>query len=247
MSLHTKEIIIKSLLIICGACATLLCPVGIVLMVIIAEEWFYMLLNYYTLFLTGLGALTLILYGIFTSTIKDGYQAKIAESQKHKVAFANYRELTTHIESVLSDDGFEVHIAEAESEVGSISLYVQHDDLSTIFFFVTVRIPEITSDIWDELQTNIHSKIEEYFGTDYITDKIELIVLLCVDCVSTEFYKTINKVVHQNIKFTWLLTGISFGGKTAYIAEQQGGFSYGKYKKLRSYFMNVMQISTDKK
>ena len=54
MSIHTKEIIIKSLLVICGVCATLLCPIGIILLIIIAEEWFYMLFNYYTLFLTGL-------------------------------------------------------------------------------------------------------------------------------------------------------------------------------------------------
>ena len=187
----------------------------------------------------------MILYGIFSSTVKGGYEAKIADSQKHPSCFATYEDLAKNIKNALINKNYEVCTEEKEFEFGHISLYVERESrISTTSVWITLRLLSIESDIWEDLQKAIMAEIDTCCG--FAAGKLELTVLLCVDRVSTNFYKTINKEIRQHDNFTWLLAGVSFGGKIIYVAQQHGGVSYKKYKQLRSHFLDVMQISTDR-
>jgi len=74
-----------------------------------------------------------------------------------------------------------------------------------------------------------------------------MIPVICVDRVTTAFNDFVNTSIAQGYKKILLPVGISFGGKKIYIARQKEVVLIRRYKRLRKYFLEMLNIIEENK
>ena len=109
--------------------------------------------------------------------------------------------------------------------------------------FVIIRVSELSNNDIELIDNSISKLLDNYYQGDTITDMINTIAIVCVDHVTPTFQKIVNGGVSQGYNRGRLNVGISFGGKTIYIAKQYKGFSLKPYRRLRRLFTEIMKLS----
>ena len=240
MSDRTKELILKTLLVICMILLFMIFPCSFLLPILIPgipEEKFVTV--FYIIFFTmfGVGILFMILLPIF-----GGLKQKPVKAEKVPLAFASYNEFLDFLQMRLLQKKYQLQKTVPISPDGDVTVYLRTPKFWTLACFTIIRVPELSDELLDIANDSITNILEEYYGCETITDTVDMISVFCVDRITPDFEKLVNSNIQQGFKNGRLPVGISFGGKTIYIAKQKDGFAIGKYKRLRREFIDIMDL-----
>ena len=243
MSDRTKELILKTLLVIGMILILLICPGSILLSILIKNETVLNLVIYAIIFaFFGSGFLFMILLPIF-----GGLKQKPVKAEKVPLVFASYNELLDFLNERLVQKEYKTQKVTPILPEGEITVYVKPVKIWTLSCFTIIRVPELSDELLDSANESITNILTEYYGGKAITDTVNMITVFCVDRITPAFQKLVNGNVQQGLKNGRLPVGISFGGKNIYIAKQKDGFAIAKYKRLRKEFIDIMELkNTDK-
>ena len=197
------------------------------------ETVFYIIL--FTFF--GVGILFMILLPIF-----GGLKQKPVKAEKVPLAFAAYNEFLDFLQMRLLQKKYQLQKTVQISPDGDVTVYLRTPKFWTLACFTIIRVPELSDELLDIANDSITNILEEYYGCETITDTVDMISVFCVDRITPDFEKLVNSNIQQGFKNGRLPVGISFGGKTIYIAKQKDGFAIGKYKRLRREFIDIMDL-----
>lgn len=243
MSDRTKELILKTMLVIGMILILLIFPGSILLSILIKNETVLNLVIYAIIFaFFGSGFLFMILLPIF-----GGLKQKPVKAEKVPLVFASYNELLDFLNERLVQKEYKTQKVTPILPEGEITVYVKPVKIWTLSCFTIIRVPELSDELLDSANESITNILTEYYGGKAITDTVNMITVFCVDRITPAFQKLVNGNVQQGLKNGRLPVGISFGGKNIYIAKQKDGFAIAKYKRLRREFIDIMELkNTDK-
>lgn len=237
MSDRTKELILKTLIVIVLTLIVMVFPGCLIWHFFIPEK--ILLAAYDIMFFgaMGLGFLFTILLPIF-----GGMKSKSVKADKAPLPFTSYGELVIFLQKRLSTKGYRMQKTVSISTDGEIAVYVYSPKLWTLECFVVVRVSQLSEDLINYANESITNILTEYYNGKRITDTINMISVFCVDRITPSFQKLVNGNVEQGLKNGRLPVGISFGGKKIYIAKQTDGFAIAKYKRLRRQLIDIMNL-----
>ena len=239
LSERTRELILKTVLIIGIVLMFLLFPGSLLLAFVPSEETARMVFNGILLSLIIVGGLFMVLRVLF-----GGIKQKPTSAERIQLSFDTFNNLFVFLQNSLANYGYK-KLNSLYLTVGcDLALFIKNTKSRQLDCFAVIRVPELTDKLIENANDGITSMLVEYFGTDTITDEINMISFFCVDRVTPAFQKLLNSNIQQGLKNGRLPTGYSFGGKTAYIAKQKDGLFVSKYKRLRRIFISI--ISPDK-
>ena len=245
MSDRTKEYILKTLIVLSVVLMLLTFPFAF-LFTIIAPKDFIALheetitIVFYALFFTLM--FTCFLFAILLP-IFGGLKQKPTKAEKTSLSFSSYGDLTVFLSTVLPQKGYRWNKTIPISLDHEVRLYAKSVRERHLECFVIIRAPEISDEVLYKANETITNILTEYYGTNIISDFINMICVFCVDRITPAFRTLVDSNVQQGFKNGRLPIGISFGGKAMYIATQKGGFAAAKYKKMRKIFFDIMQTS----
>ena len=195
----------------------------------------------YIIFFTmlGVGILFMILLPIF-----GGLKQKPVKAEKLAIPFNDYNSLEKHIQSSTVCNGYTQQPGLTFCDDGTLVTYIKPKGLNKENCVALVRVSELKEDNLNLANDAITESLRVYYGKEQITDTVDMITIVCVDRITPTFQKLVNGNIQQGLKNGRLPVGISFGGKSMYIAKQKYGFAISKYKKLRKEFLKIMQIQS---
>ena len=255
MNDRTKEIIVKTVLILLGVFEifSILIPVFVGFLVGEQMEYYVdegyppMPQPFYTIWIVDLvfilcfGIAFMILLPIF------GLKQKPVKAEKLAVSFNDYNSLEKHIHDSAQSNGYTQQPRFTFRSDGTLVTYIKPNGLWKENCIALVRVAELTNDNLDCANNAITESLKAYYRKEQITNTVDMITIVCVDRITPTFQKLVNSNIQQGFKNRRLPVGISFGGKTIYIAKQKDSFAITKYKKLRKEFLKIMQIQDDSK
>ena len=238
MSDKTKELILKTLLVIGMVLLFMLFPGCIFLsMLIPSPEAVNTVLNIIIFAFFGVGILFMVLLPIF-----GRLRQKPVKAEKASLAFATYNEFMDFTHKRLLQKGYKMQKNVFCSPNGKITLYLRQQKNRTLECFAIIRVPELSDELLDNANESITDILNEYYGSETITDTINMISVFCVDRITPAFHKLVNGNLQQVLKNGRFIVGVSFGGKNIYMARQKDGFAITKYKRLRLEFIDIMNL-----
>ena len=238
MSAKTKEIILKTLLVLDMILLVMLFPGSIVISYCITNEKTSEIVFYSILFsLLGVGILFMILLPIF-----GGIKQKPVKAEKKPLIFPSYNDFYDFIQKSLLQKNYQLQKAMPISSNGEVIVYVKPSKSWTLAVFTIIRVSELSDELIENANESITNILNEYYDGKVITDTINMISVFCVDRITPAFQKLVNSNVQQGLKNGRLPIGISLGGKNVYIAKQKDGFAITKYKRLRKEFIDIMHL-----
>ena len=236
MSDRTKEIIIKTNLVIGLVFLLILFPV-LPIISFFLDEKLISLLFYIDLCLFFIsGILFAILLPVF------GLKQKPVKADKIPFIFDNFQKFSSFLEKTATQNGYQAQPALPTNERSNVTVYIRSRKLWALDCIAIIRVPELTDEILHAENDKITEILINYYGTERMTDWISMISIICVDRITPAFQKLVNSNIRQGFKNFRLPVGISFGGKSIYIAKQRDGFAIGKYRKLRKEFLKLLAI-----
>lgn len=182
------------------------------------------------------GSLMMLLMVVF-----GGVKPKPVKAEKHPIKFNDFSSFKSFLENSVFKINYELFKNYVDDEK-EFNLYVNKTSHKSLSCYYLVKVPELTDKLLDDLDNNLSETLEEYYGKPNTRDTIDVISIFCVDRVTPSFQKLMNTNMQQDYKKGILVTGISFGGKSIYIAKQIGGYGVLHYKKLREDFIKLMGI-----
>ncbi len=237
MTERTRVIILKTL-IVNGAVGFLLWFPGCFLWSVIIDSYEIIekIMNSLFAFWMIDGSLMMLLMVVF-----GGVKPKPVKAEKHPIKFNDYSSFKSFLENSVFKINYELFKNYVDDEK-EFNLYVNKTSHKSLSCYYLVKVPELTDKLLDDLDNNLSETLEEYYGKPNTRDTIDVISIFCVDRVTPSFQKLMNTNMQQDYKKGILVTGISFGGKSIYIAKQIGGYGVLHYKKLREDFIKLMGI-----
>lgn len=242
MSDRAKELILKTLLVICMVLLFMFFPGSIFLTMLIPNEAIALIvcsIIFYAEF--GIGALFTILLPLF-----GGLKRPPVKADKVPFVFGSYNEFLDFLQNRLLEKEYQMQKDMSISSNGNVTLYLKPSKSRTLECFAIIRVLELSDELLDAANHSITNILEEYYGVETITDTINMISVFCVDRISPAFRKLVNSNVNQGLKNGRFLAGVSLGGKNIYIANQKDGFAITKYKRLRREFADIMDLQSIK-
>lgn len=238
MSDRTKDLILKTLLVIGMILLFMFFPGGIIISFLVPDQKTFDVI-YKTIFFTmlGVGILFMILLPIF-----GGLRQKPVKAEKVPLEFAFYNEFLDYLQKRLLQKEYQMQKSIPISPDGDVTVYFRHPKSWALSCFTIIRAPELSDELLDDANAGITSILTECYDGETITDTINMISVFCVDRITPAFQKLVNSNVQQGLKNGRLPVGISFGGKNIYIAKQKGGFAVAKYKRLRRELIDIMNL-----
>jgi hypothetical protein len=235
---RTKELILKTLLIIGIVLMFMLFPGGIFWSILIpSEEVVIVMFNIILFTLLGVGILYMILLPIF-----GGLKQKPVKAEKVPLVFASYNEFSDFLQLRLLQKEYQMQNNVPISPDGHLTVYLRTPKNWTLACFTIIRVPELSDQLLDNANESITNILTAFYGSKTITDTINMISVFCVDRITPAFRKLINNNIQQGLKNGRLTVGVSFGGKNIYISKQKDGFAIMKYKYLRKEFDDIIGI-----
>lgn len=232
MSDRTKELIIKTLIVIGMISLALVFPIPIFYCWFVSEKVFNLLFYTSLVIFFISGSFLTILLPIF------GIKQPPVKAERIMIKYKDFEELLLHLKKSLSQHNY-TQVANLNlNSQNNMFVYI-HNKTDCFVIFQTEEFDDENLNICNDRLTDI---LTEIYGTKRITENINVILLVCVKRVNTQFQKLVNTNMTQGFKNGRLITGISFGSKTLYIAKQKGGFAIKKYKKLKNEFLNLFEF-----
>ena len=238
MSDRTKELILKTLIVIGMILLVMLFPGGVVISFFIHNEEIMDVIAY-TIFFSfiGVGVLFMILLPMF-----GGLKQKPVKAEKKSLVFSSYNEFLDFIKKSLLQKNYQLQKAVPISSNGEVMVYVKSSKSWTLAVFTIIRVSELSDELIENANESITNILNEYYDGKVITDTIHMISVFCVDRITPAFQKLVNSNLQQGLKNGRLPIGISLGGKNIYLAKQKDGFAITKYKRLRKEFIDIMNL-----
>lgn len=236
----TKILLLKILLVVGSVLGILFVLGSILVSLIFMNHPMVDTITYYwfriTFFSTvGVGILFIILSSVFK--IKQ----KPVKAERIYVEYNNYDEVKAYILTAMEKEEYKAHDSICFDESSSITMFTK-SAYSLLKCFALIRVPELTEENFEVINDKITEFMYGYYGTENITDKVSMISMFCIDRLTNPFTKLVNGNIEQGFKNYRLPCGISFGGKTLYIARQEDGFAIMQYKKLRKELYRIMGL-----
>lgn len=236
MSDKTKEIILKAIIVVAFSAMLFVVPGGFVYC------WFFDENVVRTLMTIGL--IVFFVFAVFLMILLPifGLKQKPVKAEKMAVSFNDYDSLAKHIQNSAESNGYTQQSRVTFCGDGILVTYIKPNGLWKESCIALVRVAELTEDNSDCANDAITESLKAYYRKEKITNTVDMITIICVDCITPTFQKLVNGNIQQGFKNGRLLVGISFGGKKIYIAKQEDGFAISKYKKLRREFIDLMDL-----
>ena len=238
MNDKTKEIIIKTILVIESIAALFIFPGSFIYCWFLSENAGTILFMSSLTIAGVFGVLVMILLPIF------GLKQKPVKAEKIPLSFDNYDSLAKCIADSAKINNYVQQPGLILCGYGTLVTYIKPNGLWKENCITLVRVAELKDEILDFANDAITESLKAYYGKEQITDTVDMVMIVCVDRITPTFQKFVNNNIQQGFKNGRLPVGISFGGKSIYIAKQKDGYAIAKYKKLRREFLKVMQIQT---
>lgn len=236
MSDRTKEIILKTVIVIGFSAMLFVVPGAFVYCWFLSEKVVTALIIIGASIFGVFGVILMILLPIF------GLKQKPVKAKKIAVHFDDYNSLEKHIQESAQNNGYTQQPSLTFLDDGTLTTYVKPNGLWKKDCIALIRISELTDDILNSANDAITESLKAYYAKERITDTVDMITIFCVDRITPTFQKLVNSNIQQGLKNGRLPVGISFGGKSIYIARQKDGFAITKYKKLRKEFLKIMDL-----
>lgn len=236
MSDRTKDLILKTLLVIGIVLLFIIFPGGIIISFLVpCQETFDIIINTIIVSFFFIGVLFIILLFVF-----GGLKQKPVKAEKVPLVFASYNDFLYFLQRRLVQKEYKMQKKSPISPDGDVTVYLRIQRNWTLACFTIIRVPELSDELLDNANESITNILNAYYGCETITDTINMISVFCVDRITPTFQKLVNSNVQQGFKNGRLPVGISFGGKNIYIAKQKDGFAITKYKRLRKEFIDII-------
>lgn len=238
MSNRTKELILKTLLVIGMILLFMVFPGSIFWsMLIPSEEVATVVFNIIFFTMLGVGILFMLLLPIL-----GGLKQKPVKAEKVPLVFASYNEFLDFLQMRLLQKEYQLQKNVPILPNGDVTVYLRTPRKWTLVCFTIVRVPELSDEFLDSANESITNILNAYYGCEAITDTINTISVFCVDRITPNFQKLVNSNVQQGFKNGRLPVGVCFGGKNIYISKQKDGFAIAKHKRLRREFIDIMDL-----
>lgn len=176
--------------------------------------------------------ITIILLG------KVGLTSPKTIAENFSLSTKEFDTLKNALQDELNQNGF-ARVKEFDESNYKMILYLK-SYFDNIYVFALLKMDELT----DEIKNDSTEKFWEYisnYSANATSNDIHLIHCICVNRITADFRSFVNTNIKQNFGRYQLPVGISFGGQTAYIAIQKGGWFKGKYKVLRKLFLKLLK------
>lgn len=243
MTDRTKELLIKISIVVAAIFGLLFIPTIPIVGSILGkeyEEWETIWIASFILFVVS-GIVMMVFMAVFK------FKQKPVKADKFPLSFDGFETLSSFLEKAVTQNDYQMQPTLFMNEQETVTIFVRPNKLWKLDCIALVRTKELTDDILDMANNKITESLKAYYGTERITDTVSMISIICVDRITPTFQKLVNSNIQQGFKNLRLPVGISFGGKSIYIAKQKDGFAITKYKKLRKEFFKIFQIQTNRK
>lgn len=161
---------------------------------------------------------------------------------KADIVYKNFEELYLKLSEHLLDDNFELFKTDSNFGNERIFIYYKKHGFSLSYYVIMYSADDVevtlnrTSDILERCIKN---------ETKWRTSTISVSSMLCVNRVSSAFYKFLNGTSVTSIREYEFRAGYSFGGKTLYINNPPTDLGIAQVKKMKKFLMNMLEISKD--
>lgn len=237
ISVRTKELILKTLIVIGISLMILVFPGTLVWAYFFPYETAQIIFNVILFSSFGVGGLFIILLFVF-----GDLPSKPVKADKVPLTIYSYDELLCFLQNRLLEKDYKKQQSVAVSPDGALTLYLKRTKRSELECFVIMRVADLSDKFLDNANESITSILNEYYGGKTIRDTVNMISVFCVDRITPAFQKLVNSNMQQGLKNGRFVVGISFGGNKIYIARQEGGYGVRIYKRMRKEFMEVMNL-----
>lgn len=240
MKARTKDVILKTLLVI-GIILMIMIFPGAILIAYIFEEKVADKIFWSVFVIYIIDAITFIIL----CPIFGGLKQKPVKAEKVLLPYDDFKVFESFIEHSLKRRYYIKQKNSLFCETGNVTVYTKSSKFWTLDCFAIIRISELSDEILEIVNDKITEILTEYYNGKTITDTVNMISIFCVDRITPTFQKLVNSNIQQGLKNGRLPVGISFGGKKVYIAKQKDGFAIAHYKKLRREFLDVMGFTEE--
>lgn len=249
MNDRTKEIIVKIVLILLCIFEIFAILIPVISAFFVGEQVEYINERdtplpqpFYTIWILDLvftlcfGIVFMILLPVF------GLRQKPVKAETFELSFNDYNSFEKHIHDSAQSNGYTQQPRLIFRGNGTLVTYIKSNRLWKENCITLIRVAELTDDNLDCANDTITESLKAYYKKEQIINTIDMITIVCVDRITSTFQRLVNSNIQQGFKNGRLPVGVSFGGKTIYIAKQKDGFAIIKYQKLRKEFLKIMQI-----
>ena len=234
-----KQRIIKTLLVIAVILMVMIFPGFLILPFIIKSQTvcFTIFNTVFVLFFLD-GVLVMVL-----TPILGGIKSKPVKAEKIPLPLQTFEEFSAFFASALEGKGYVKQQTLPIAEEETVTLYIKSGGLWVLNCVAVIRVADLTEENLEQANEKITEILTAYYHGKVITDTVNMLSVFCVDRITPVFQKLVNSNVQQGVKNGRLTVGISFGGKSIYIAKQSDGFAIAKHKRLRKEFLTLMKLN----
>ena len=234
MKRYFKEILLKCLIVIIIVLANL--P----LLLILCSELFDFILPPTAIFLPliamfALGVIFIVLLPSFGMTKASNNPDKIA------INYKDFDNLKLILLEHLKERNYKLYEADSNFNTGELYVFYQKRFWSTQAF-VLVYTDELTDLFLSEINDIFKKCLTETIGGRI--DRISVSSLICVNRVSSIFYKFLDDMASNSIREVELRSGYSFGGKTLYVAQPKIDIGLAERKKMKKLLFEILLENT---
>lgn len=234
MKRRTKEVILKTLIVL--GITFMVLPVFFIIVVELYPK--YMDIIELLFVIDGIlffvsGSSLMILLPIF------GLEQKPQKAEKINLPYNSFEEFRLDISIKAEGKGYHKQEFESKSVQFNFDIFLRKR-LSTLETIYIVEIDELSKDNLNLIYEKFEEFLSNIYGGKTITDKISVIIVICVEKDSKAFRQFLNSNIIQTFKFFHLPVGISFMTREFLIARQKDGYAVYQYKKLRKHFLNII-------
>lgn len=183
---------------------------------------------------------------ILSCTIPNSVLKKWSKTEKPDKAdinFSNFDELHLKLSTKLIQEEYQLYEPDTEHQKNKIFIYYKNHGISVSYYVIMYSDNEEVKIILNETSNILEQFIKE--KSEWRNYTISVSSMLCVNKVSSSFYKHLNDTSVTSMREYELRAGYSFGGKTLYIGIPPKDFGIVQIKKMRNFLLKALNISNE--
>lgn len=169
--------------------------------------------------------------------------SKTEKPDKADINFSDFDELNTKLSEALIRNKYKLYKPKTEYQKDKIFIYYKNHGMSVSYYIIMYSDDEDVKIILSETSNVFEQCIKE--KSKWRNYTISISSMLCVNKVSSSFYKHLNDTSVTSIREYELRAGYSFGGKTLYIGIPPKDFGMAQVKKMRKFLLETLDISNE--
>ncbi len=169
--------------------------------------------------------------------------SKAEKPDKADINFSDFNELNSKLSAELIRNEYKLYKPEMEYRKDKIFIYYKNHGMSVSYYVIMYSDDEEVETILSEASNALEQCIKE--KSKWRNYTISVSSMLCVNKVSSSFYKHLNDTSVTSMREYELRAGYSFGGKTLYIGVSPKDFGIAQVKKMRKFLLKALDISNE--